>query len=498
MVDVSVCYVFITQIKEPKMPSETDRRGKLLPNPVTPPDTVCFTIRIPNAVQYRAAFLGQINVLGVAETWDHPTDGTECLDCEEAAQLWRNAIFEASFSDDCGDDMSCQDVADCIENDPVTKSVVQNIVNNMAQPQAISIPGQAMTPAQYNPPINPLENCDLDAFWAQCSQFTEYFTQAGTDFIEKIEVYSNAVEAAGFIEMAPILGTIIDEVQIDEFLEFIDWAIEIVGEFYNGALTTTLKEEIACAYFCAGRDDCELTIERIWLVQNERLGGLLIPSEINTVSDLVSAIVTIGTNPGLAVDIWLAFLAGMAKLAGYLGVRGIDQTLSITLKLAVNDANNDWQVLCTDCPENDWCYFQDTKVSVDYMELDYTQDGYNYITDWNPGVGVVGALPGALDEDIPKVNLPQMRRLTQVSFDVNVTSDTSGAAGYLFIDGVFVGTQPLVVGPQTVVWGLDRIPAEFVMIGVDRSGGDRRPIGPITAWQITGEGDNPFGTDNCS
>lgn len=480
------------------MTTEDRRHGKLLPSPVTPASTVCFQITIPNAVQYRAALFGVLGALGEWWTWDHPTDGTVCADCEEAAQLWRDAIANAVFLEDCGGEpVSCEDVADCIENDPATRTVVQNIVNNMSQPQFISVPGQALTPTQYNAPLNPLETCDLDAFWAQCEQFTEYFTQAGTDFIQKIEVYSNAVEGAGFIEMAPILGTLVDEVQIDKFLEFIDWAIETIGEFYEGALTTQVKQAIACAYFCKGKADCELTIERIWQVQNERLGGLLIPSEITNVSQLVDAMLTIVTNPGLAVDIWLAFLAGMAKLAGYLGVRGIDQTLSITLKLAVNDANSDWMILCIDCPSEDWCYFQDTKLSVDFMELDYTQDGYNYITDWSPGVGVVGALPGALDEDIPKVNLPQMRRITQVSFDVNVTSDTSGAAAYLFIDGVFVGTQGLIVGPQTIVFGIDRIPAEFVMIGIDRSGGDRRPIGALTAWQITGEGENPFGDDNC-
>lgn len=98
------------------MPTEDRRKGKLLPNPVDPENTVCYTIQIPNAVPYRAAFLGQLDVLGRALTWDHPTDGTECEDCEEAAQLWRNALYLATWSDECEVlPMSCDDVADCIE-----------------------------------------------------------------------------------------------------------------------------------------------------------------------------------------------------------------------------------------------------------------------------------------------------------------------------------------------------------------------------------------------
>lgn len=71
------------------------RRGKLLPSPVTPTDTICIRIEVPNAVEYIAAFFGQLDILGSWYTWDHPTDLTECVDCEEAAQLWRTAIYDA-------------------------------------------------------------------------------------------------------------------------------------------------------------------------------------------------------------------------------------------------------------------------------------------------------------------------------------------------------------------------------------------------------------------
>ena len=333
------------------MPPKRDKTtGLPLPSPVVPPTTTCAKLQIPDAPEYRQAFRGLLSDLGKFWNWQR-TQGQSDEPARLAAELWRQALQTLVYDDECGGVMSCAEINDCIENNPTTRTTINNIVNQQLAPQLVVTPGQPLNEFQLNAPLNPLDGCDLDAFWAQCQQFVEYFTQAGTDAIEKFEVYTNAIEGAGFIEMAPLLGTLVDEVQIDQFLDFADWAIEIVGEAYAADLTQDVKDAIACAYFCAGKDDCQLTIERIWQVQSDRLGGLLIPSSIDSIEDLVSAMLTIASNPGLTVDIWLAFLAGAAKFAGYLGVRGIDQTLALTLKLAVNDANNDWEILCEDCAE---------------------------------------------------------------------------------------------------------------------------------------------------
>lgn len=331
------------------MPKNRDKTtGLPFPSPVDPGSFVYLCLPVPNHTLYRQALRGVLSELGKPWTWQQVA-GTSDQGAYDAAELWRSAIAQSAYTDDCGVSMSCEDVADCIESDGDTRTLIQQIANQVSQPQTVIPPGQPLTPAQYNAPLNPLDTCDHDAFWAQCLQFTQYLTQAGLDFLEKIEVYSNGIEAAQFIEMAPVLGSIVDEIQLDQFLEFLNWAIETAGESYAADLTQEVIEEIACAYFCAGFDDCELTIERVWQVHNERLGGILNPADIEDISDLVTAVTTLLTNPALAVDIWLATLAGIAKFLGFLGVRGIDQTLAITLKVAINDANNDWETLCSDC-----------------------------------------------------------------------------------------------------------------------------------------------------
>lgn len=332
------------------MTTEDRRVGKQLPSPVTPPTTVCFTIQVPNAVQYRAAFLGQLNILGDWHTWDHPTDGTNCINCEEAAQLWRTAIYEATWSDECGIPMSCDDVADCIENDPGTRAAVTAAAASTATPGTTSTPGEPMTPAQYNANLTPTDDCDPDVLWAQTEQLVDYVISAGLDLLEQIEIYTNGIEAVQFVEMIPILGTLFDEAQIDQVVAFLDWTVEVLSEIFMAADTAENRIAIKCAIFCATKDDCTITIQKLWEIENERLGGILDPSDINSVETLLTAIVALGTNPALPLDVWFTFTIAMAKLAGYLGVRGIDFSLNLLLKLAVNDANNDWELLCEDCP----------------------------------------------------------------------------------------------------------------------------------------------------
>ena len=334
------------------MPTEDKRRGKNLPSPVTPPTTTCFRIRIPNAVEYKAALFGVLGQLAEWYTWDHPLNGADCPDCEEAAQLWAKALAEATFEEECDETMSCADVADCIENNPTTRNIIQQIISSQSTPGELATPGQAMTTVQATTPLNPAPpDCDPDVLWAQCEQLTNYMVDAARDTLEYIETYSNALEGAQFIELAPFLGTIIDEAQIDKAIDFINWIQENVKEYFEAADTTLNRQAIACSIFCACRADCEITIDRIWGTINERLGGILNPGDIDSLDDFIDAALTLIGSETIALDAALVVITGFAKFAGYLGVKGIDKTLNLVLKVAMNDANDDWMLLCEECAE---------------------------------------------------------------------------------------------------------------------------------------------------
>lgn len=82
-------------------------RGRKLPVPVNPPETICITIEIPNATEYLAAFFGALDVLGNWYAWEHLTDGTDCIDCETAAQIWRDALWKAQEGACGGETVEC-------------------------------------------------------------------------------------------------------------------------------------------------------------------------------------------------------------------------------------------------------------------------------------------------------------------------------------------------------------------------------------------------------
>ena len=108
------------------MPKGTeDRRvGRALPSPVTPASNICFRITIPDAVPYRAALVGSLAELTQWYAWDHPRGVNDCPDCEEAAQLWSAALAGSTYTEECEDTLSCEEIIDCLENNVDTRQAV--------------------------------------------------------------------------------------------------------------------------------------------------------------------------------------------------------------------------------------------------------------------------------------------------------------------------------------------------------------------------------------
>lgn len=81
------------------MSSQKDR-GYLLPEVISDHDLICVQLKIPNALEYRAALRQQLYNLGKWTSWDR-TRGDETL---EAATLWRTVLSEHlvfSTTEDC-------------------------------------------------------------------------------------------------------------------------------------------------------------------------------------------------------------------------------------------------------------------------------------------------------------------------------------------------------------------------------------------------------------
>lgn len=345
------------------MTTEDRRKGKQLPVPVIPPDTICYTIHIPNAVQYRAALLGQLNILGEWHTWDHPTDGTECADCEEAAQLWRNAIAGASFSDDCeAIPMSCDDVADCIEtSQAVQDAIADQIINNTTNTTNIydtSNHGTPLTPGQRGQPISTSLDCEEDSLFGSVSEVVAQLDKNNRDFLEIIEVGTNTRERVSQVIAAiPVIETL----PVNEIVDYVDKLQSEILENYEAQWTTAVFDTYRCELFCIAleKPDCILTFDDYFAYFEARVGASLDPS--NFLQALIQYVI-LGTWAGTTViDIMMVTQLGiMREASNWVGVSL--RTLQTIGALGANNPDGDWEIIPCGCGDDTDCLdFRDSQ-----------------------------------------------------------------------------------------------------------------------------------------
>lgn len=332
------------------MPTRRDKTtGLPLPSPVVPATTLCFKMTIPNALEYRTALKGILSDLGRAWTWSQ-TVGEDNNDAHEAAALWRKAIAEATFDLDCEGDMSCTDVANCIGTDAATQAAIAAQVSSSG-PAATNIyntsyVGAPMTPAQRVTPVSVSEDCDLDELFGSITSIVDQLDTNNRDFLEVIQLTDNAQQRISkIIKAIPLLN----EVPIDEALDFASQLSIEIKENYDAEYTSALRDTYRCAIFCLAKDkpECEVTFQELVEYFNNRIGTSLEP--VNFFVALVQYF-TSGTWAGTTVvDIMtLIQLSAWQQASNWIGISL--RTLQTVGLLGANDPDPDWMLLCEDCP----------------------------------------------------------------------------------------------------------------------------------------------------
>lgn len=339
------------------MPKNRDgKTGLPYPTPVDPGGYTYLCLPVPNHTLYRQALSGALSDLCKSWNWQQIV-GTDNQGSYEAAELWRKAISMSQYLDECGGSMTCDDIANCIE----TSEAVRNAIGGIVAPRSPLAdyaypPGEPLPTGGMTEQLNPIDDCSFDAFWAQVDQYIEYMVNLGQDTLEQLEFYSNALEAGENVPMGQLVGKLKNASTTGKVMEFLNWAGEVMKEAYEASNTQSNRNALKCDIFCAGRDACSITIQGTLDVINERVGGLFTPASLNSIDALVDMLLTVATNPAIALDLWIGFLMGTAKTLSMFGVQGIDETLQLMLAVAVNDANNDWVLLCDDCPVESDCH----------------------------------------------------------------------------------------------------------------------------------------------
>lgn len=283
--------------------------------------------------------------------------GEDNADAYTAAELWRERIAQSSYQLDCGGpDMSCEDVADCIEtNEAVQDAIAQQVINNPNISQsitAVSTVGAPMLPAQREGVVSATTDCDLDMLFGSITEILSQLDINNRDFLEIIEVGTNTRERiTTLISAVPLIGLL----PADEALQFLDKLQSEILENYEAQWTTSLKDEYRCDLFCLAQDqpNCELTFQAMIEYYNNRLGTALEP--INFFGAVVQYFL-LGTWAGsTVVDIMMLIqLSAWQEASNWLGLSL--RTLQTVGLLGANNPDPDWNILCDECNDNDGCW----------------------------------------------------------------------------------------------------------------------------------------------
>ena len=480
-------------------PREDRRAGRLLPTPITPPTEVCFKITIPNAVQYRAALFGVLNQLGEWSAWDHPLDGTECVDCEEATQLWRNAIAQATFSEECTDPMSCADVANCIETNPAVQNAInQQITNNTATQYVYDTAreGKPLTAIQREQPIVPADvGCDNDVLFGSISAIVDQLDKNNLDFLQIMEIGTNTRERVSQVIAAiPLIETL----PINEVIDFVDKAQSEILEHYEAQWTTALYDEYRCGIFCMALEQpgCAVDFDLLFNYFNNRLGASLEP--INFFSSLVEFFL-LGTWAGTeVVDIMMLIQLGVWREASnWLGVSL--RTLQTVGLLGANDPNPDWSVIPCACGSGEKCVlidFQTTNGAAYGIVLTVEAPGVPLFTSavQSPGVGLVYVASG--DHDRTFGRFPDGLPEGTASVEMNWVYQDPATAGNVYADTDF-GTATSVSLPTTQLVKEYEAAQPNYIFGGDKPGADVTPFIIIKSLRLRGIGEWFDTHENC-
>jgi len=265
--------------------------------------------------------------------------------------LWQVAVMCASF---------CEEMALCFqdENPALMTAVAEAIRNNptlrLAVSDAISEEGGA-TPglplsetasATNRLPDNVYDeegDCILDNLWGGILYLVQTANRAINDFFEIIESAGNTLETATIVaETIPAAGDYVAAAGA-----FADQLQENISEGYAAAYTEEYEEQLACEIFCIAKENCDLSIDQLIEILNQRLPD---PGDFSDFG-LVMARIGSGTYSGaeiadVAFYLYFTALRFGQQFGATLGIRPLTDMMSLGADFLSSD---NWELLC-DCP----------------------------------------------------------------------------------------------------------------------------------------------------
>jgi len=252
--------------------------GFPLPSSVDDGSCVSVTLQFPNILEYRAAFNGQINMLGKWFQWAHTQeDYQETPEFNQlVAQLWVEVLYNAIWSDDCM--TFCGRIIECISSNPATRAAIVDALKSDSDfNQYLAYQVYRLTEGQIAGKLVP-DDCDDSVVAGRAIALVERLDTNNKDFLEMIETGTNDEE-----RIADIIGAIpgLAETPVNEVIDVFQDFLEDFAENYNSISTEGRKDDMARLIYCLMKETegCSITFEQLFLFfQEQAESGLTILS----------------------------------------------------------------------------------------------------------------------------------------------------------------------------------------------------------------------------
>jgi hypothetical protein len=315
----------------------------------------------------------------------------------------------------------CDAVDDCIENNPSTTNIINQVLlqSGDVYPDSIDPDTPEMdnrfTPAERDTDYHaPPASCDKDALWAGIYETVTRLDELTRDFYE--DVVSSADKgqrAANVINAVPIFGSVLSS----SILAFVDIAQDILNG-YNSHSSTSQLEDVACDLFEMVCDECRYpTFDEYYdYYASFGISGI---QDIANYGVQAAIDYLIGTNGLANAVIWYssnAIALYTMYLGGeWLGRRG-SKWLAIWADIGEDNPDNGWELLCSGCDDSVQIpatgnafdatgnIYHETIPANSHVTIEYLSGVWDYNTEWE---GSWAGDPGETDPDavIPTANL---------------------------------------------------------------------------------------------
>lgn len=311
-----------------------------------PEGTRCVEVRIPDDDAFMPVLGG---LIAIATKWFNYDRDPEHK-ATQLAGLWRVAYLATEW-EGC---MNCEELTECLA--PLLAELQANIlegVNNFNE-YGVQEPGLPLTGEEYSQNLAEGTNptCDYDIVWAQCLAIVQFTNRLITDLFEQIESKTNVIELAQLFNSVPFVRYVTNAIGEEAAVDLIAYYQEALAEGYLAEYTETIEHEIACQLFCIARLDCTISVDLLDSVFSDRVASI-VPDTPGDLIELLALLAGISVSASDVVNLMFWFAWKGAALSQFFISDAFSGTFSLQtlLNLAVDNASNDWEILCTECPE---------------------------------------------------------------------------------------------------------------------------------------------------